>query len=209
MENLFVRARREGIIAFSTRALRFILRRSIGLDWRSAIITERSLEEPIRKIEPRIEVTIRKAIQGDIVKFKGIVDERKLELFKKMFKKNRICFIALDHKKIAYFRWISFEDEYESNCQIRVKLNEKEAYLFDAYTVPQYRQDALHTSVTTKALIYLRNKGYKNVLLLVLNKNVYARKALRRIGFKPKKIITLITLFGLKFHIRRKFKGKL
>jgi ribosomal protein S18 acetylase RimI-like enzyme len=90
-----------------------------------------------------------------------------------------------------------------------VKLNEKEAYLFDAYTVPQYRQNALHTSVTTKALIYLKNKGYKNVLLLVFNKNIYARKALRRIGFKPKKMVTLIKIFNLKYYIWRDFKEKL
>lgn len=209
MENLFAQVRRDGIIAFSIRALRFVLRKSIGLDWRSDIIAERSLEKPIREVEPRIKVTIREATEDNLDKFKGIVNERKLELFRERFKKDRICFIALKQKKIAYFGWISLEDEYESNCQIKVKLNEREAYWFDCYTVPEYRQNGLHTALTTKALIYLKNKGYKKVLMLVWNNNIYSRKAFREVGFEGKKIITLVKLFSLKFHIWHEFRGEL
>lgn len=209
LQNLLIRIKKDGIVTFTKKGLRFLLRKSIGLDWRSEIIAERLLKEQIQEIEPRIQVTIRKAAENDLNKFKGIVNERKLEFFRERFRKGRVCFVAVFQEKIVYFGWISFEDEYEDNCQIKVKLNEKEAYWFDCYTVPAYRQNRLHTALTAKVLIYLKNKGYKKVLMLVWNNNVFSRRAFRKVGFKGKKIVTLIKLFGLKFHIWREFKGSL
>jgi len=58
-------------------------------------------------------------------------------------------------------------------------------------------------------LMYLKNKGYKKALTVVLNNNIYSRKAFKKIGFNGKKIVTLIRLFGLKFHVWHKFRGNL
>lgn len=209
MENLPAQIKRDGIKTFIIRALNFILRKTIGFIWRTEIIAECLLEKPIQEIEPKIKVTIRKAVEDDLNKFKGIVNERKIELFRERFKKNRICFIALDQKKIAYFGWISVEDEYESNCQIKVKINDKEAYWFDCYTLPEYRRNGLHSALTVKALIYLKDKGCKKVLTLVMKNNIYSRKAFRKVGFKEKKIVTLIKIFNFKHYIWHDFRGKL
>jgi len=154
-----------------------------------------------------IQVTIREATEDDLDKFKNIVSERKRGFFRETFKKGRICFIALVGEKIAYLCWISFEDEYESNCRIRAKFNRKKAYLFDGYTVPQYRENRLHTPMITKRLVYPKNKGYGKARLLVWNENTYARKVVTKAGFKGKRIVTLIELFGFEFHIWRKFRG--
>jgi len=208
MENLLAQIKRDGIITFTIRVLNFILRKTIGFVWRTEIIYECSLEIPIQEIEPKIKVTTREAAEKDLEKFKEIVNERKIELFRGRFKKDRICFIALDKKEIAYFGWISFEDEYETNCQIRVKVKDKEAYWFDCYTIPEYRHNGLHGAITIKALIYLKDKGCKKVLTLVMKNNIYSRKAFRKVGFKEKKMVTLIKIFNFKHYIYRDIKGK-
>lgn len=128
IEDLVVQIKNDGIATFTIKALKLILRKTIGFIWGTEIIYEYLLKMPIEEIEPKIKVTIRAAVEDDLDKFKGIVNERKIKLFRKRFKKNRICFIALDQEKIAYFGWISFDDEYESIFQIRVKVNDKEAY---------------------------------------------------------------------------------
>ena len=206
-KNYFKKIKTDGIIVFLIKTLRLILRKLLGIDWISEILFERSLEEPIQERNPRIKVTIREATEDDLDKFKGIVTETKFELFRKRFKKDgSICLIALDRERIACFAWISFEDEFESNAQVKVKLGEKEAYCFDAYTMQEYRNSGLHTAIFTKRLMYSRDKGYKKVLTLVQNKNVYSIKTVKKVGFRGKKIVTLVKLFGLKFHIWRKFK---
>jgi len=185
------------------------LRKTIGFIWGTEIIYEYLLEMPIEEIEPKIKVTIRAAVEDDLDKFKGIVNERKIKLFRERFKKDRICFIAFDQEKIAYFGWISFDDEYESIFQIRVKVNHKEAYWFDCHTTPQYRNNGLHGAITAKALIYLKDKGCKKVLTHVMKDNIYSRKAFKKIGFKEKRMVTLIKIFNFKHYIYRDFKGKL
>lgn len=209
MENLVIQIKNDGIVTFAIRALNFILYKTIGFIWGTEIIYECLLEMQIKEIEPKIKVTIRTAVEDDLDKFKEIVNERKFELFKERFKKDRICFIALDQKKIAYFGWISFDDEYESIFQIRVKVNDKEAYWFDCHTMPEYRQNGLHGAITAKALIYLKDKGCKKVLTHVMKDNIYSRKAFRKVGFKEKRTVTLIKIFNFKHYIYRDFKGKL
>lgn len=207
MENLLVQIRRDGIIRFAGKASRFILRKSMDLDWRWEIIAERSLEEPIEEIEPRIKVTIRQATENDLDKFKGIVSESKLELFKERFEKGRICFIALDGEKAVSFAWISFENEYEGSSQVEVKLNAGEGYLFDDYTLPEYRHNRLQTALIAKRLAYLKDKAYRKASVLLWDKATYSRKAYRAVGFGKGKKVMLVTLFGVKFHRWRKFEG--
>ena len=209
MDNLVIQIKNDGIVTFTIKALKLILRKTIGFIWGTEIIYECLLKMPIEEIEPKIKVTIRAAVEDDLEKFKGIVNERKFKLFRKRFKKDRICFIALDQEKIAYFGWISFDDEYESIFQIMVKVNDKEAYWFDCHTTPQYRHNGLHSAVTAKALIYLKDKGCKKVLTHVMKDNIYSRKAFEKVGFKEKRMVTLIKLFNFKHYIYRDFKGKL
>jgi len=213
VRNPFTQIREDGFRDFVSKALRFalfVLHKSTGFKWRSEIIAERSLDEPIHQIKPRISVTIRQATSEDLDKFNGIVNGSKLELLKKRFEiGGRVCFIALDKDKLAYFRWVSLEDEYESSSQLTIKLREREAYLFDAYAVPQYRQGRLHTAVTNEALLYLKDKGYEKALVAVFIHNTYARKALASVGFQGKRVVTLLALFGMKFHRWRKFRGNL
>jgi len=209
MENLLIQIRRDGIISFVWKASRFILRKSMGLDWKREIIAERSLGEPIEEIEPKIKVTIRQATENDLDKFKGIVSESKLELFKERFEKGRICFIALDGERVISFAWISSGNEYESNCRVEVKLNEGEGYLFDDYTLPEYRHNGLQTTLIAKRLAYLQDQGCRRALVFIWDENIQSRKAYSTVGFEGKRTVTLITLFGLKFHRWRKFKGSL
>lgn len=181
----------------------------MGFNWQTEILAEYLLEENIQDVEPKIKVVIREAQGAGLDKFRNTTEEKKIKIFGERFNKGEICFIAEDQDKIAYYGWISFNDEYEDNCHIKVKLNKKEAYWFDCWTVPEYRKMGLHTAVTTKALTYLKNKGYKRVLSFVTVKNVPSLKAFGRVGFKGKKVVTFIKLFGLKFHIWREFKGRL
>ncbi|GAI66405.1 unnamed protein product [marine sediment metagenome] len=161
---------------------------------------------PIKEIETKIKVTIRAAVEDDLDKFKEIVNERKFQLFRKRFKKDKICFIALDQEKIAYFGWISFDDEYESIFQIMVKVNDKEAYWFDCHTIPEYRRSGLHSAITAKALIYLKDKGCKKVITHVMKNNIYSRKAFEKVGFKEKRCTNLRNIMvRMSFILQRMF----
>jgi ribosomal protein S18 acetylase RimI-like enzyme len=178
-------------------AFRYVLRKTLRIDWQTCTYFKRSLDEPIPEKSPKLEVEIRQATISDLPKLKEIVDEEKYDRFKRRFQKGKICFIAIYKEKVAAFAWISIDNEFEPNLQVEIKLEEKEAYLFDAYVVPEYRNHRLYPALGDTSLRYLRSQGYKNVLFFVGNSNKYSLKSVRSSGFKPNRALTCCSIFGL------------
>jgi len=214
MRKILDKIKNEGFFVILIKLIKLILLKTIRFSWTKLIISEYLLEEPVKEIEPKDPFIIREAVEDDLNKLKEIVSEKKGELFKERFKKGRVCFIALDGEKAVFFHWIAMEDEesafspYEG-CHFILKLGRGEAYLYDGFTAPEYRQKGLHTSVKTKMLKYLKDKGFKKVFVCVTSDNTFSRKSNAKAGFKGKKIVHFITLLGFKFQIWRNFTGTL
>lgn len=205
--NTLIRA--HGIFNLTWLVFRYILRKTIGFHWGSEILLERSLEEPIQEIIPRIKVSIEQATEDDLDKFKGIVDKNKYNHFQQRFKKGRICFVALDEHKVVAYAWLSLEDEYESVCQVEVKLGNRESYLFDFYVIPEYRNNRLYSTLLATGLTYVHSQACKKAIALVGDKNTYPLRTCASAGFRPKKVVNLFTIFGLRFQHWQEYTGSL
>jgi RimJ/RimL family protein N-acetyltransferase len=201
--------KQNGIWHSTWLVIRYILCKLIGLDWQGTILFERSLAEPIQEVIPKIKVSIKQATIDDLEKFKDIVDSEKYHRFQQRFKKGNICFMVLDGDKVVAFSWISFDNEYESESQIEVKLKDKEAYSFDTFVDPAYRNNRLYAAVIPARLKYLSTQGYEKVIGLVDDKNTYSLRAHASAGYRPKRTATLIKIFGLKFRHWKKYTGTL
>jgi len=188
-----------GTVRFTSLVTRYMLRKTLRIDWKKAILFERSLAEPIQEVIPKVNVSIRQATIDDMDKFESIVDKDKFFRFQQRFKQGKICFIALDIDKVVAFSWISFLNEYISECQCEVKLKDNEAYVFDSFIDPAYRHKRLHSALIFQKFLYLRMQGYQKAIGYVDVDNTYSLKALVSSGHQPKKIFTLIEIFGLKF----------
>jgi hypothetical protein len=196
-----------GILKSTWLIFRYILRKTIGLDWEQVFILVRLLKEPIQEITPKINVKIRQVTEVDIDKFKNIIDDQQYQDFQKRFKKGRICFAALNGEGIVGFDWISLEDEVDPSPFLDIKLSNKEAYLFDAYMSPQYRGKKLITAIRIKQLLHLRLQGYEKALAVADSNNVISLKSCKATGFYPDRIVISFKIFGLKFSRWRKFTG--
>lgn len=179
---------------------RMVARRALGLDWLTTTLLERLLDEPLPEITPELKYQIEQAHEDDLEKFINMVDEAKYKRFKERFMKGKICFMALDGKQAIAFSWISLDDEYETVSRVKVRLNEKEAYLFDDYVLPEYRNKGLQSALIMARLKYVHNLAYRRALALVSKKNIYAFQACVSTGFKPIRIITMFRIMGLCFH---------
>jgi GNAT superfamily N-acetyltransferase len=193
-------AKEYGVIHANWLTFRYVLRRTLSIDWQKTILFERSLAEPIKEVIPRIKVNIRQATIDDLVKLKDMVDTEKYTRFQQRLDQGNICFLALDEDKVAAFSWISFHNEYLTESRIEVKLKDKEAYFFDTFVDPVYRNNGLQAAMIPARLKYLRELGFEKVIGLVDDDNSYSLKALASAGYKPKKVSTLIKIFGLKIH---------
>jgi hypothetical protein len=187
---------------------RRILRRVIGVDWKREILVERSLEDLIHIIEPQITVRIERATERDLSRFRDIVDDRKVEVFRERFKKGEVCQAAFDGDKVVGFNWANLH-EYEADCETRGRLREREAYMFDGYTAPGYRQGKIAAAVATQLFLHLRDRGYRRVHGVIPDTNVLARKAWGSVGWRGTQAVMVVTIFGLKFRRWQRFTGAL
>jgi hypothetical protein len=198
----------QGTLKFSWLALRYILRRTIGLDWWKEILLERSLAEPIKEVVPKIQVLIRQGTENDLDKFKGIVSKKDYKRFQQRFQKGRICFVALDGEKVAAYSWISF-NEFDTNKRKEMKLSEKEAYLFDIFVVPEYRNNRLQTALDTVRLNYAKSQGFAIAVTLIIATNTYSLKSANTSGFKPVNSLTACSIFWSTFELWPKTTTKI
>jgi len=198
-----------GILPAAWLIIRYVLRKILRIDWQRTILFERLLADPIQEVVPKIKVNIERATVEDLEKLKGMVDEAKYNRFRQRFDRGNICFVARDGDKIAAFSWISFDREFEVESQIEIKLNYKEAYGFDTYVEPEYRNNRLQSAMEPTILKYLRSQGYEKMIGLVDKNNIYALKGLLSAGNKPKRIATLIRIFDWKIQWWQKYADNL
>jgi CelD/BcsL family acetyltransferase involved in cellulose biosynthesis/ribosomal protein S18 acetylase RimI-like enzyme len=198
--------KQHGILKFTWLVFRYFLRKTIRLSWQKIYILERSLKEPIQAITPKINVRIEQVGENEIHILKDIVDKDKYRRFQDRLRKGRVCIAALDGDRATGFGWISLEDECETDSSIEVKLNDKEAYLYDSYVSPEYRNNKLYAAMLAEEMRYLKSRGYDKAIALIDSENATALKTVKAAGYYPEKTAVVFTVFGRKFHRWRNFR---
>jgi ribosomal protein S18 acetylase RimI-like enzyme len=198
-----------GTVRSTWLVIRYLMRKTLWIDWQKVIIFERSLAEPIQEVIPKVPVSIKQSTIDDMGKLASIVDKDKYFRFQQRFKQGKICFIALDKDKVVAFSWISFQNEYIPEWECGIKLNDNEAYVFDSFIDPDYRHKRLHSALIYQKFLYLQKQGYQKAIGYVEINNTYSLKALVSSGHRPKKLLILIEIFGFKFHLFQEIPSNL
>jgi len=117
------------------------------------------------------------------------------------FHHGNICFCLLHQKKVVSYCWIAFDEEWIREIEMLIKPKDREAYLFDAFTLPEYRGKNLFPTVLSNTLNYLKAKGYHRVLIFALNSNRASIKAIQKASFRHFQCVIFLKLFGKGFHL--------
>ena len=174
------------------------------VDYTQVIIYEKSLDSIIPKIETKIEVQIRPALLNDIKKIATTNAPSQLRKkyennLSKRLKDGHICFIAEEENgKIAAYGWAAFREIYLTEINKKMELGPKEADIYDCFVFPEYRGKRIYQKLLAESFRFLRERQYKRVYGHALSNNIPSRRGIQRVGYKPKKVVTLLKLFGLK-----------
>ncbi|UCF77833.1 MAG: hypothetical protein JSW03_06890 [Candidatus Eiseniibacteriota bacterium] len=176
---------------------------------RKARLLEWSLTGPIPNVEPPgIEIDVRELREEEIPRFKNIVREEKLELWRRRLRQGKVALVAWHGDEVAWFGWVSRQFEYETTFDVNLPLKEDEGYVLDAYTVPQYRGHDLHTYMSVKRLQKLKDLGARKAYGIAAKQNVASRRAHQKGGAVETKGITRVNILGIRFHLWKDLKGR-
>jgi GNAT superfamily N-acetyltransferase len=114
------------------------------------------------------------------------------------FASGDLCFGALIDGKYVHLKWVGFNRWYDSDTGRYIQLGSDSAYVYDGYTLPEFRGLGLTSVVLDKTFQYLSKIGIKKVYSLIGHNNhaslrVKTKENARKIGK-----VTFFRIFGLK-----------
>jgi len=133
-----------------------------------------------------------------------VIKKAKPHKFLKRFKRKHICVTAEYNRELAFFNWISIGEWSLIDGRYN-NLNDSEFFIYDAYTIPEYRRNGIWQSMLATELRVMKEKGYKGCYVLVEENNLPSIKGIEKVGFEKIGKVKKVKVLGLK--IIRKENG--
>jgi len=168
------------------------------------LVFERQLDDTHPKTEAKIEVAVRLIQNYDFHKIaKGF---KKLEIkAKERFEKGHMCIVADLRGELVHVMWIAFNEAYAGELERKLLISPGAAYMYDGYTVSEYRGLGIAPKVMAEAFVHLYRKGIRNVYACIRYNNFPSIRYVQKEGFRKIGAIIFTAIF--RFRVCR-FKGE-
>jgi ribosomal protein S18 acetylase RimI-like enzyme len=155
--------------------------------------TSKARVQKVSEVEVRL---LRSADVPKLNKLKGLragkVEER--------LKAGHLCFIGEKNGDIVHYRWICFNEAPVDELERKIRVRPNSAYMYDAYTVPNYRGKGIHPVVLTNAADYLFQSGIKEMYSVIMSNNYSSLRTWQKIGSQKIGEVTFVKLFNSRIY---------
>lgn len=150
---------------------------------RTGTIWMLNLDEPTPPIVPRILAKFRRAGPDLVSALSALGGMDASAEFLKRFETGRHCYAAWVGEQIVAYGWVSFEDEYIGELNLRIRLLPGEVYLWDCVTTPPFRGNHLYSALLAYILGELRAQKLCRAWIGADLDNIASQKGIERAGF--------------------------
>lgn len=151
---------------------------------RTGTIWALNLDEPMPDIAPLIPATFCRAGPEFLPVLTETMDRDETEI-RKRFESGRRCYTAWVEGKLAAYGWLSFEEEYIGELNLRLRLLSGEAYIWDCVTMPAFRQQRLYSGLLRYIVAELGAEKLCRVWIGADLENLPSQRGIARAGFRP------------------------
>jgi ribosomal protein S18 acetylase RimI-like enzyme len=151
---------------------------------RAGTIWAFEFDRPILLIEPIIDVNFALAGAESISELALISGATSTTQILRRFESGRRCYVARFENKIAAYGWVSFNEEFIGELNLRLRLLPGEAYIWDCATLPDFRRKHLYSALLTYILADLSAEKLNRVWIGADLDNVVSQRGIARAGFQ-------------------------
>ncbi|UCD84910.1 MAG: GNAT family N-acetyltransferase, partial [Deltaproteobacteria bacterium] len=108
-----------------------------------------------------------------------------------------ICGTAWFNSEIVSYCWLVFRQAEVGEIDQVIKLRSDELYLYDAFTLPEYRGKGFFPALLTAVLSFAKSQDYTRALIFSLRDNRPSVRGIEKAGFCLLKSIYFIKIMGL------------
>ncbi len=150
---------------------------------RSGTIWVLDLDEPATQVAPLIAAAFFRLGVDSIPELAAAMGAGSSNEILQRFKSGRRVYAARVGDTIAAYGWVSFEQEYVGELNLRLRILPGEAYIWDCATLPDFRNLHLYSALLAYILDQLRLEGLRRAWIGTDLDNVASQHGIARAGF--------------------------
>ncbi|MGD1148926.1 MAG: GNAT family N-acetyltransferase [Thermoanaerobaculaceae bacterium] len=151
--------------------------------YRRLVLLERRLDKPVPEISPRVEAEIRPLSRKDEAAYENF-GQGGAGIFRKRLERGHQCWGAWCSGSLRHVVWAASSEAWVEYLSCRLLLDDGVAYIYRAFSQPEYRGLGLGPATGAQCLRALQAQGHTVVLAAVLPDNPWAFPPWFKIGFR-------------------------
>ena len=164
---------------------------------RAGTIWVLNLNEPTPLVKPLIDATFCRVSTESISELAVAMGSDASEILKR-FESGRRCYAVQvdanpvpnvgeiqrnERGKLVAYGWVSFNEEFIGELNLRLRLLSGEAYIWDCATLPEFRQKHLYSALLAYIVGELRAEKFRRVWIGADLDNTVSQRGIARAGF--------------------------
>ena len=148
-------------------------------EWGMVLVKD--LSEDVHLHPARIQITVREALQSDLIEMSKATPYHHLDLLEARHAMGGKCLVALSQDKMAGFNWYIHGQLHDGSFW--VELDAGDVFCMDAMTYEAFRGQAVHTELLSRLLLDAREKGFRKAYTRVSLQNASSWKTHVKLGW--------------------------
>jgi RimJ/RimL family protein N-acetyltransferase len=118
----------------------------------------------------------------------------------KRLEEGRVLFAVKDEEQRIFYQWVEFEKVDIPFLDLSFFVPDETAYITYMYTVPEYRGKGIASKGKLLVLKYLRDCGYRRILVVIQPHNAASRRVNKKVGFNEYQTVIYLKFLFLKYY---------
>jgi GNAT superfamily N-acetyltransferase len=165
---------------------------------RTGTIWALNLDEPIPNVTPLISAAFQRVGPEFLPALVEVIGSDASAEILRRFERGRRCYMVWVDGELAAYGWVSFDQEYIGELNLRLRLLPGEAYIWDCATVPAFRRQRLYSALLTYIITELRAENFCRLWIGADLENLPSQKGIARAGFKPIADMTVARVLAMR-----------
>jgi hypothetical protein len=142
-----------------------------------------NLDEQAPAVIPRLHADFRRVTLDLAPALASSAGSLTLSEIRQRLESGRQCYAAWAESQAAAYGWVSFEKEDIGELNLRIRLLQGEAYIWDCATLPAFRGKLLYSALLVHILSELRAQNLCRAWIGADYDNIASQKGMARAGF--------------------------
>ena len=157
-----------------------------------------NVDEPRPDLKPSVAAQFRRLGPESAELLATVMSGTPLAEILRRFQAGQRCYTAWVDDHPAAYGWVSFDEEYVGELNLRVRLVPGEVYIWDCFTLPAYRRHGLYAALLVHILRDLEKDSVCRAWIGADADNIASQRGIARAGFRAVADMVLARVFAMR-----------